>query len=293
MTPARESLGAGAPLRQRPSELALRVGSSVVMVVVALVVTYQGGWLFALLWLLAGLAVLFEWLAMARCEPARVLQVALGAILVGLAGAVLVLRLGTAAGLGIVAVAGLTAAIAGRNTRDRSWAAAGFAYAAVIVLVPPLVREQPGLGLVGILWMFAVVWASDIAAYFTGRRFGGPKLWPRVSPKKTWSGFFGGLVAGVAAGALVAVVAGRLGWTPLAGIPVVMLVSALASVLGQLGDLGESALKRRFGVKDSGHLIPGHGGVMDRLDAFWAVAALMALILAGAQGVRAGWAAGA
>ena len=290
---ARESLEAGAPVRQGPTELSLRVASSVVLVVLALLATYEGGFLFALLWLLAGLAMLVEWLAMTRCEPERALQVALGIALIALAGAAALRGGGVAWGLGVLAVAGLTAAILGRTGRDRSWAAAGLGYAAVIVLVPPLVREHPGLGIAGILWMFAVVWASDIAAYFTGRRFGGPKLWPSVSPKKTWSGFVGGLVAGVAAGTLVAVVARRFGWTPLAGIPVVMLVSALASVLGQLGDLAESALKRRFGVKDSGHLIPGHGGVMDRLDAFWAVAALMALILAGAHGVRAGWAAGA
>ena len=168
------------------------------------------------------------------------------------------------------------------------WMAAGFAYAAVIAVVPPLVREHPQLGLVGILWMFAVVWFTDIAAYFTGRRLGGPKLWPAVSPNKTWSGFLGGLIAAVAAGAAVAIIASRFGWRPPVSLGMVIFVSAVASVLSQLGDLGESALKRHFGAKDSSRLIPGHGGFMDRLDGFWAVAALMGIALAGAQGVR-GW----
>jgi CDP-diglyceride synthetase len=168
---------------------------------------------------------------------------------------------------------------AARGSRSRLWAATGFLYAAVLTLVPPVVRDDPGLGLVALLWMFAVVWATDIAAYFTGRRLGGPKLWPRVSPKKTWSGFGGGLAAGVLAGLAVALSAERLGWTPLFGWPAVAALSAAASVASQIGDLGESALKRGCDVKDSSHLIPGHGGVMDRVDGFWAVCALVGVAL--------------
>jgi phosphatidate cytidylyltransferase len=171
---------------------------------------------------------------------------------------------------------------------EPGWVAAGLAYAAVIAIVPPLVREDPRLGIAAILWMFAVVWFTDIAAYFTGRALGGPKLCPAVSPKKTWSGFLGGLAAAIIAGAAVAMIASRFGWQPPVSLPVVVLVSGVASVLSQIGDLGESALKRRFGAKDSGRLIPGHGGVMDRLDGFWAVAALMGVALAGAHGVRGG-----
>ena len=123
-----------------------------------------------------------------------------------------------------------------------------------------------------------VVWTTDVAAYFAGRRFGGPKLWPRVSPKKTWSGFAGGLLGGTFAGC--AIIRLALGdWEEQPGLAMVAVISALASVASQLGDLGESALKRRFDVKDSGHVIPGHGGVMDRVDGFWAVAALAGLWL--------------
>jgi phosphatidate cytidylyltransferase len=169
------------------------------------------------------------------------------------------------------------------------WMAFGFAYAAVIAIVPPLVREHPRLGIAAILWMFAVVWFTDIAAYFTGRALGGPKLWPAVSPKKTWSGFLGGLAAATAAGAAVALIAARLGWNAPVSLGAVIFLSAAASVLSQLGDLGESALKRRFGAKDSGRIIPGHGGVLDRLDGFWAVAALMGVVLAGVHGARGAW----
>jgi phosphatidate cytidylyltransferase len=100
-----------------------------------------------------------------------------------------------------------------------------------------------------------------------------------VSPKKTWSGFAGGLVGGTLCGFAVAWIASRSGWTPPVDFAVVVLVSAVASVASQLGDLGESAMKRAFGVKDSSRLIPGHGGVMDRLDGFWSVAALLGLLL--------------
>jgi phosphatidate cytidylyltransferase len=271
----------------RSSELALRVGSSLVLALVALVATFAGGWIFALLWLLAGGAVLIEWISMTRAEPRWTLQVVLAGCLATIAvsafaGALFALTVAIGAAALIVAI------VFGRSGRDRVWAVSGFAYAAVIAIVPPLVREHPRLGPVAILWMFAVVWLTDIAAYFAGRRFGGPKLWPRVSPKKTWSGFFGGLIAGVAAGGLVVLLAARAGSPAPVSFAVVVLLSALASVLSQLGDLGESGLKRRFEAKDSGFLIPGHGGVMDRLDGFWAVAALVGLLLAGAQ-LRQGW----
>jgi phosphatidate cytidylyltransferase len=258
------------------------VASALVLGLIALVATYSGGWLFALFWLIAGTAVLAEWISMTRVEPKLPVQIVLGAAL----GILTFLYLVQAELAAFAAVAGgavLLGSILERRARDRLWALAGFFYAAVISLVPPVVRDQPELGLVGLLWMFAVVWTTDIAAYFTGRRFGGPKLWPQVSPKKTWSGFSGGLLAGVLSGVLVAVISERFGWVPPAPLGIVAGVSALASVASQLGDLGESALKRRFDVKDSSHLIPGHGGVMDRLDGFWAVALLLGLTLLGAR----------
>ncbi|HYF54893.1 MAG TPA: phosphatidate cytidylyltransferase [Salinarimonas sp.] len=264
------------------TELGARVASALVLGLVALLAAYQGGAPFALFWLAAGMAILFEWTDVARVEPKGRLRAVLGAVLAGLT---LVVVLDAAPALGfLVAGLGALACVAlARDSRDRLWALGGFACAAVITVVPPTVRGHPELGVTGLLWMFAVVWSTDIAAYFVGRRVGGPKLWPRVSPKKTWSGFAGGFVGGVLAGILVAVVAERAGWVPVASLPWVVALSAVASLVSQAGDLAESALKRRFDVKDSSHLIPGHGGVMDRLDGFFTVAVLVGLVLLGAR----------
>lgn len=152
------------------------------------------------------------------------------------------------------------------------WLAAGIGYAAVLMFAPLILRRDPLLGFAAIAFLFAVVWATDIAAYFAGRALGGPKLWPAVSPKKTWSGAIGGTLGGVAAGVLTVKVLG------LSVAPMLVLVAGFLSVAAQAGDLIESALKRHFGAKDSGSIIPGHGGVMDRLDGFLTAAAAAAMV---------------
>ncbi len=273
--------GSSLPGAARPGsskELASRVVSALVLIPLALVAAWMGGWAFALFWLAAGIATLVEWTNMTAVTPLRPVQAVFSVGLAVLTGLFL-----AQAGLGPSALIGLAFLAAGtllaRGGPGRLWAAAGFAYAAVIVVVPPIVREHPNLGLLGLLWMFAVVWATDIAAYFTGRALGGPKLWPAVSPKKTWTGFCGGLAAGTLAGFLVAWGAQRLGLVHPFSLRNTIMLSVVASVASQLGDLGESALKRHCDVKDSSHLIPGHGGVMDRLDGFWAVALLMGIVL--------------
>jgi phosphatidate cytidylyltransferase len=134
-------------------------------------------------------------------------------------------------------------------------------------------RHDTETGRYNVLFLFLVVWASDIGAYLAGRAFGGPKLWPAVSPNKTWSGAAGGLGAAV----LVALVATQLFPGPAAFIPVVA-VAALLGLASQAGDLLESAIKRHFHVKDSSHLIPGHGGLLDRLDGVLAAAPVAALL---------------
>jgi phosphatidate cytidylyltransferase len=273
------------PQRWLGTELGLRVASALVLGVVTLFLTYQGGWLFALFWLVAGVATLVEWIGITRVERRWGILCILSAGLVALTGLYLrgdSLGTGTAVGLAF----GLAALLVARSNRDRVWATGGFLYAGVISLVPTMVRDFPAIGLVGILWIFAVVWATDVAAYFTGRHFGGPKLWPSVSPKKTWSGFAGGMVAGTVAGLAVALLAGALGQTVPLHAAIIVIASAIASGASQLGDLAESALKRAFDVKDSSHLIPGHGGVMDRLDGFWAVAALIGFALLGVHLTR-------
>lgn len=262
-----------------PSELRLRVLSSVVLGAVALLSVWSGGWLIAAVWLGAALAFALEWQAMAQVARLRPLAVA---STLGLAGAQVAASLGSCPACALaIGAASLAILLLARTGRDRAWALAGFAYAAPIALVPVFLRGAGGAGLAAIVWIFAIVWTTDIVAYFVGRAVGGPKLWPAVSPKKTWSGFAGGLLGAVLAGLLVAHVAGRGGVGLVPGALWVGAASALASVASQLGDLGESAMKRRFGVKDSGRLIPGHGGFMDRLDGFAAVAALVGAILVG------------
>jgi phosphatidate cytidylyltransferase len=148
-----------------------------------------------------------------------------------------------------------------------------------MLAAPLVIRADAALGFVAMVFLFAVVWATDIAAYFAGRLAGGRKLWPAVSPNKTWSGAVAGAVAATVAALAVAAVAG-IG--PPAAIAVLGFVLSIAA---QFGDLFESALKRSFGVKDASHAIPGHGGLMDRLDGFVAAAAAAAVVGAMRGGV--------
>ena len=161
--------------------------------------------------------------------------------------------------------------IVAASSQRALWIAAGVVYAAIAGVAPVLLRGSGEVGFVAIVFLFAVVWTTDIAGYVVGRLVGGAKLWPAVSPKKTWSGAIGGIVGAVIAGAAV---------VHFSGIPVgaVILLAVVLSIASQAGDLFESAIKRRFGVKDASHIIPGHGGVMDRLDGF-IVAALVAAVI--------------
>ena len=150
--------------------------------------------------------------------------------------------------------------------------ALGIGYAALPIVSLQFLRGQEpnGQGLLLAFWSLALVWATDIGAYFAGRSIGGPKLAPRVSPSKTWSGLAGGVLAALITGYLL---------HRLAGLPMQLAAaSGLLAVAAQLGDLLESWMKRRAGVKDSGTLLPGHGGVMDRLDGVVAAAPLATLL---------------
>jgi phosphatidate cytidylyltransferase len=146
------------------------------------------------------------------------------------------------------------------------WIIAGVGYAAVMLLAPILLRADDVDGFFAIALLFAVVWTTDVLGYFAGRAIGGPKLLPAVSPKKTWSGALAGALGAMIVAVLVAEFFGSFDRATIA------IIALLLSVVAQLGDLLESWVKRQFGVKDASHLIPGHGGVMDRLDGFWAAA---------------------
>src|SRR5262249_41502729 len=157
----------------------------------------------------------------------------------------------------------------------------GVAYAGALMLAPVMRRADPAYGLTAIVAVFAVVWATDILGYFVGRVVGGPKLAAAVSPKKTWSGALGGAAGAVLAMLAIAAYAGIHNPT------ILCLLALIPSVVSQAGDLCESAIKRRFGVKDASHIIPGHGGLMDRLDGFVAAASVAALIGLARGGVDA------
>jgi phosphatidate cytidylyltransferase len=165
------------------------------------------------------------------------------------------------------------------------WLAGGVAYAGVLLFAPLILRRDPAFGLTAILFLFAIVWATDIVAYFAGRAIGGPKLWPAVSPKKTWAGALGGTLGGIAGGLLTVKLMG------LSVTPMLVLVACVLSIVAQGGDLLESAIKRHFGAKDASQLIPGHGGLMDRLDGFLtavAAAVMVGLLRGGLEGPARG-----
>ncbi|MDE5447125.1 phosphatidate cytidylyltransferase [Bradyrhizobium sp. CSA207] len=248
------------------SNLVMRVLAAIVLAPLAIVLAYAGGWLWAFLVTLVSIGLFAEWLMVVGAGSA--VLTAFGTIVLASMGFCIAfgaLKTAVIAGL----VGGAIVTVIAR--RKFVWAASGFAYASAALLASILVRQDPVHGFAALMFVLLVVWATDIGGYFAGRGIGGPKLWPRVSPKKTWAGAFGGFAASLAVAAGFA--ACGLG----KAIPL-LLLSAILSVVSQAGDLFESAVKRRFGVKDSSHLIPGHGGLMDRLDGF-VVAILMAWII--------------
>lgn len=257
-----------------PGELKRRVASALVLAAGVLLATLWGGWPFQLVWILVAGLVAYEWLAMVSRPSALA-----GGFAVVLAGLVLGFSpVDDTALAGAAAAAALGGAIATPLVRARlALEICGVAYALAFALVTPALRAVPEIGFAIIIWSFAVVWFTDIAAYFTGRRLGGPKLMPSVSPKKTWSGAIGGMLAGTLGGYAVWAFAPEA--ARVVGPGLAIAGSLTASIASQAGDLFESALKRRFGTKDSSRLIPGHGGFLDRLDGYWAVLVLAGLVL--------------
>jgi len=254
----------------KSSGLKLRILSAAVMLPVAVAATWLGSWFFAALVALAGVAMLWEW---GRLPGNLAMNVVVSGSLAFVAGLYLCLSSNPAAGFGLVVV---MAPVVALLQRERFiWHAIGFIYIAIPCLALLWLREAAANGLLIVFWLLVVVWATDIGAYFAGRAIGGPKLIPRISPNKTWAGLFGGMAAAGIAGGLMARFDPQL---PALGLA---LFGAVLAVVAQAGDFAESAVKRRCGVKDSSHLIPGHGGVLDRVDGllFAAPVAALALLL--------------
>jgi phosphatidate cytidylyltransferase len=259
--------------------LLIRIIVALVLAPLAVAIAYFGGWLWIALVALAAVGLYVEWLTV------------VGAVQVGAAlpGATALLIAGICLAWGridaslMVLALGL-AAVAWLSPLPRGWIVGGFCYAAAAEMASVLIRLDRGWGFVALLLVLLVVWGTDIGGYFAGRGIGGPKLWPRVSPRKTWAGALGGFTASlVVAAGFAAFGLGKTG--PL------LVLGSLLSIVSQLGDLFESAVKRRFGVKDSSHIIPGHGGLLDRLDGFVAaviLAAIFGLLRGGVDGVGRG-----
>lgn len=258
--------------------LKARILSALVMAPPALAAAWAGGMAFAVLIAAAAAVMCWEWHGMVtkRFGPA-------GWAAAGLC-ALAALLTPTAPGLAVTAI--LAAAVASAalapagGERPKLWTGMGALYAGLPAVALVWLRQDAEAGLLTVLWLFLLVWATDVGAYAAGRGIGGPLLLPRVSPKKTWAG----LIGGVACSALVG---GGLGlWADLPAPPLLAAGSALLAVVAQAGDLLESWVKRRWQVKDSSNIIPGHGGVLDRVDGLLAAALVVAgLALASGQAV--------
>jgi phosphatidate cytidylyltransferase len=246
----------------RGNELIVRVVSALALAIIAIIGALVGGWATAIV--LAVVTAIFhlEWVRLTDGTPFPG-----AAFTVGLVLAIAMTAMGLVIG-GLI----LVALAVGFSALTLSvWRPLGVAYAAMLGIGLLVLRLTPE-GLHAVLLVLAVVWGTDTGAFFAGRGIGGAKLAPRVSPNKTWAGAIGGLVLGVAAGMVVAVLAGVPVSAPLAAIGI------LLSIVSQAGDLFESWVKRTFGAKDSGTLIPGHGGLMDRVDGLAVASGVAAII---------------
>lgn len=250
-------------------ELITRLISGLVLALVAILTAYAGPLPFAILTLIFAVVMSWEWSRLVRdgdvdlpfvVHAAAVTAAVVLAALGQTGFALLVLLIGTA-------VVGAMCFDAGGR-----YSALGVLYAGVPAVMLTWLRSDEPYGLLAVLFLFAIVWLSDTAAFAFGRTLGGPKLWPSVSPNKTWAGFAGGLIGAFVAAVLLHLLTAGSDLTYLA------VVGVALGLCAQAGDLAESALKRFVGAKDSSHLIPGHGGVMDRMDSLVAVAAAAGLL---------------
>lgn len=271
------------PTPTRKNELAKRIISAAILAPLTLGAVYLGGYAYLALVLIIGVLLAWEWthIVIDKTPYRYALVLAFFVILF-----VLLAHFGNLQGVAMAAPLFFLVAFLNAPKDKRWWMIGGLAYATLPVLSLLILRNDPEFGLAAVVIILALVWACDTAAYFAGRAIGGPKLAPKISPGKTWAGFIGG----VAASGLVGVSAGFI--VPQASPVMLGLVAACLGAVSQGGDLGESAIKRYFNIKDSGNLIPGHGGIMDRLDGVIAAIVVACLLgmaklgpLAAAKGV--------
>ena len=254
-------------------EIVLRVLSAASLAALALGATLYSPWTFLALIVAGASVVAWEWGRLTRGTDfdATTLISAVSVAVLSIAVAI------NRAGYGLVLLGAAAAAIGfSRDTNlSRPWAIAGLFYAALPAFALVWLRNDEAFGAAAVIYLFAIAWTTDTAAYAAGRLIGGPKLAPRISPAKTWSGF----IAGILAPSLVGYIAARM--LESGSALRLALVSVVLAIACQFGDLLESWVKRRFGAKDSSHLIPGHGGLLDRIDGL-----MMAAVLAGLIALR-------
>lgn len=252
--------------RKAPSNLVLRIISASVLAPLVLLAVWAGGFVFASLIVAIAVLGFWEWTEISGPQHPEWTRYALAAVLA--AGLIALQFHQWELAVIFILTPAIAALVIGCAAEPQKWAGLGMFYVAWPAAGLLLIRSGEPNGLAAIIFIMLVVWATDIAAYFGGRSIGGPKLWPRVSPKKTWSGGLSGLAAALIVGGAVSAY--------LFGAPRIgdVLVAAVLSVVSQAGDFLESGFKRRFGVKDSGDLIPGHGGVLDRVDGLFGAAAV-------------------
>jgi phosphatidate cytidylyltransferase len=258
--------------RSKPNRLGLRIVSALVLAPLPVAAIWFGWPWLPLLTGLAAAVMAWEWGRLCRGGHFGQTGIMLVAVVLAAVAAAALASTGLALGTTLLG-AGLVL-WAARCTRDVEphWTAFGVLWVALpCICLLWLARDGP-TGRATLLWLLAVVWATDIGAYAIGRWVGGPRLAPRWSPRKTWAGLLGGIGCAALAGWGTA---GLLGVSPV--LPLVAVSAALA-IVEQFGDLAESVAKRRFGVKDSSGLIPGHGGLLDRLDGLLAVIPAVALL---------------
>ena len=266
----------------KSAELRTRIISALVLAPVALGLTWFGGWPFA--GLLGVAAILMAWelstLLPGISMTMRIMLAGFAIIAIGLTA------IGGPFVALLVSLAGLTFAITISILTSAPVSSPAIAFPYLILPLVSLLwlREGDDYGRIALFWLLFTVWATDTFAYFAGRGIGGPKLAPRLSPNKTWAGLIGGMVGAALVGAITAI------WLSLGSALGLAFVSALIAVIAQAGDIFESALKRRAGVKDSGKVIPGHGGILDRVDGLVTAAVGAAIISAlhGAMGPATG-----
>lgn len=263
--------GGQAAVPAKWGDLGVRFLSAMVLIPAVLIDVWAGGIWFEVFVALLAVLMAYEWAILTHRQSS--LQFALHSA-AAMTGALLPREAGVDGALIAVLSLWVLSAIAARvqNPGNAVWAYLGVPYVGLPAIALVLLRNDPTHGTAAIIWVMVTVWAADTFAYFTGRIIGGPKLAPRISPKKTWAGLFGAIAGSALASAVFA-------WVT--GYPGVLILTSIAgafAVVEQAGDLFKSAWKRHYGVKDSGRLIPGHGGVIDRVDGLVAVAVAAAIV---------------